>query len=128
MKETDEISNKNIIENIQCAGDSLDKMPVMVWTCDTSANRNFFNRRWLEFTGRPLDAELESGWTESIHKDDSKEALRLIRAAFAQKSDFTVQYRLKRHDGQYRWIVDRGTPLYGGDGNDNLQGDAGNDT
>ncbi|OQA77223.1 MAG: Autoinducer 2 sensor kinase/phosphatase LuxQ [bacterium ADurb.Bin243] len=117
MKETDEISNKNIIENIQCAGDSLDKMPVMVWTCDTSANRNFFNRRWLEFTGRPLDAELESGWTESIHKDDSKEALRLIRAAFAQKSDFTVQYRLKRHDGQYRWIVDRGTPLYGGDGN-----------
>ncbi len=116
MKTTDITSFNKIIENIPNAGGAFDSMPVMVWACDSSAGRNYFNRRWLEFTGRPLDAELKSGWSEAIHKDDVKEALRLIQKAVDQKSDFTVQYRLKRHDGQYRWVVDRGAPFYDNNG------------
>ena len=67
---------------------------------------------WLEFTGRKLEDELENGWTENIHPDDYSEALKTFSSAFDKKEPFKMEYRLRRADGQYRWVFNSGTPRF----------------
>ncbi|HEU5042056.1 MAG TPA: ATP-binding protein [Gemmatimonadales bacterium] len=88
-------------------------LPVMVWTAGPDRGCDYFNERWLEFTGRPLEQELGSGWTERIHPDDRAAALAEAAVAFEARHPFVREYRLRRADGEYRSIMDSATPRLG---------------
>lgn len=90
--------------------------PVMIWLSDPDKLCNYFNKQWLEFTGRPLEAELGNGWAEGVHPEDRSECLTIYAEAFERRERFEMQYRLRRHDGKYRWIFDIGVPRFNRDG------------
>ena len=85
----------------------------MVWTAGPDHACDYFNGRWLEFTGRTLEQELEWGWAEGVHPDDRAGALAEYRAAFAARRAFVAEYRLRRADGEYRFVVDTASPRLG---------------
>jgi len=80
------------------------------------AGCTFFNKGWLDFTGRSLEQELGNGWSQGVHADDFEACLRVYRDAFQARREFEMEYRLRRHDGHYRWIRDTGVPRIGPDG------------
>jgi PAS domain S-box-containing protein len=91
--------------------------PVMIWMAGTDRLCTYLNQPWLEFTGRPLEAQLGNGWVEGIHSEDQKRSFETYAQAFDQRQSFAMEYRLRRHDGQYRWILDTGVPRFNADGN-----------
>jgi PAS domain S-box-containing protein len=93
-----------------------DSLPVAVWMSDTDASHNYFNKPWLELTGRTLSAELGVGWLENVHPDDRATCQGTYLRAFHARQPFESEYRLRQHDGCYRWLFDAGVPRYGSDG------------
>lgn len=93
-----------------------DASPVLLWMSRPDGLCTFFNQTWLEFTGRTLEEEWGVGWAENVHFEDLEACLETYRAAFNERRVFEMEYRLRRRDGQYRWILDRGTPRYSPDG------------
>jgi PAS domain S-box-containing protein len=93
-----------------------DAAPVLIWMSGADKLCTFFNKGWLEFTGRALDQELGSGWTEGVHAEDLHRCLAVYEKAFDAREPFTMEYRLRRSDGEYRWLLDRGTPHFASDG------------
>jgi PAS domain S-box-containing protein len=93
-----------------------DHAPVLIWIADPDAFSTFFNANWLAFTGRTLEQECGMGWAEDVHPDDQARCLEVYQKAFAARLPFTIEYRLRRHDGVYRWVVDNGVPLYAANG------------
>lgn len=93
-----------------------DTAPVMVWMADPEQGCTFFNKRWLEFTGRTLEEEIGSGWFSGIHAQDQPRCRDTYQEAILQQQPFTMEYRLRRADGAYRWIVDTGVPRFEPDG------------
>jgi PAS domain S-box-containing protein len=91
--------------------------PVMIWMVGTDRRRTYVNQPWLQFTGRALEAELGNGWAEGIHKEDLKRYLETYSQAFDQRQSFAMEYRIRRNDGEYRWILDTGVPRFNADGN-----------
>ncbi len=92
-----------------------DNAPVLVWIADTQQNGIWFNKTWLSFVGRTLAQENGSGWRGGVHHDDFERCLTTFARAFDAREEFRMEYRLRRHDGAYRWLLDHGVPLYGGD-------------
>jgi len=90
--------------------------PVMIWMSGPDKQGIFFNKGWLEFTGRTVDQELGAGWLEGIHAEDLANTLDVCGTAFGKREPFTVEYRLRRQDGEYRWLLDTGTPRFESDG------------
>jgi PAS domain S-box-containing protein len=93
-----------------------DNAPVLIWTSGLRNEAVYFNKPWLDFTGRSLEEELGFGWTESIHPDDRERCVDTCDGAFARREPLTMQFRLRRRDGEYRWILDNGIPYFGADG------------
>ncbi len=93
-----------------------EQAPLMIWRCDTHKQCDYFNQAWLDFTGRGMQQQLGDGWTEGVHPEDLAACLEGFAGAFDRRVRFEIEYRLRRHDGSYRWIVDRGTPFTDDDG------------
>jgi len=89
-----------------------DTAPVMIWMSDTDQLGDYFNKVWLEFTGRTLAQEMGTGWMESLHPDDLPECLDIYQKAFKAGSEYRIECRMRRYDGEYRWVLGTGVPRY----------------
>ncbi len=86
-------------------------VPTLTWMSDADKRCTYVNTAWVAFTGRALETALADGWREVIHPDDLPRCLEVFDAAFEVHQPYTLEYRLRRHDGEYRWILDSGIPL-----------------
>ena len=89
----------------------IENSPVMIWRSGLDSSCDYFNTTWLLFTGRRLEQELGNGWAEGVHPEDFDRCLAQYLDHFRRHEPFEVEYRLRRHDGVYRWLVDRGVPF-----------------
>jgi PAS domain S-box-containing protein len=93
-----------------------DNAPALIWMAGTDKLYTFFNKGWLDFTGRSMEQELGEGWASGVHPDDLERCLGIYSRAFDAQADFEMEYRLQRFDGEYRWIVDYGAPRFESNG------------
>lgn len=93
-----------------------DNAPVLIWLAGTDKLCYQFNKVWLDFTGRTLEQEYGNGWTESVHPDDCQRCLNIYFSSFDAHLPFKMEYRQRRYDGQYRWILNNGVPRFADDG------------
>jgi len=93
-----------------------DTAPVLIWVSGPDKLCTYFNQSWLQFTGRPIEKKLGSGWTKGIHPEDLAHCLDSFDNAFETRRPFQMEYRLRAANGEYRWIYDSGTPRFSTDG------------
>jgi len=110
------LAQQALVESEQRFRLMADTAPVMIWVADTDMLCTYVNQQWLGFTGRTMEQELGNGWVEGIHPDDHKGCLNTFVAAYERREQFRMEYRLRRFDGQYRWIFDRGAPRFSSTG------------
>lgn len=94
----------------------IQHFPALIWHSGLDARCDYFNQTWLAFTGRSLEQELGDGWADGVHPDDLAGCLKTYLEAFDARQQFVMEYRLRHHDGSYRWILDHGCPHYAMDG------------
>lgn len=90
----------------------LEEFPTLIWRAGPDGKCDYFNRTWLDFTGRTMQQQLADGWTEGVHPEDLPNCLDIARASFHARRPFSMEYRLRRHDGEYRWMLDIGRPFH----------------
>jgi PAS domain S-box-containing protein len=93
-----------------------DSAPVLIWMSGTDKFCTYFNKPWLDFTGRSLDRELGNGWVEGVHPEDLRRCMLTYNTAFDRREAFGMEYRLRRQDGEFRWVLDNGVPRFNPDG------------
>ena len=89
-----------------------DAAPVQIWMADSTSSRIYFNERWLEFRGRAIEEEFHDRWMEGLFADDRERYLETYRRSFDTRAPYSIEFRLRRHDGEYRWILEHGMPLF----------------
>lgn len=90
--------------------------PVLIWISDTAKACTWFNKAWVDFVGRDMEQEIGSGWTENVHPEDLEHCLSVYETHFDKRQPFKMEYRMRRSDGEWRWMIDNGLPLYDGAG------------
>jgi PAS domain S-box-containing protein len=108
-------SEVTVFENEDLFRSVANSAPVMIWMSGPDKLCTYFNKPWLDFTGRSLEMELGNGWAEGVHSEDLPRCLNTYVQAFDRREEFQMEYRLRRHDGEYRWIFDRGVPRFNPD-------------
>jgi len=93
-----------------------DSAPVLLWMAGRDGLCDFFNEGWLTFTGRSIEEEQGTGWAEGVHPEDFQACMDVYLSAFVARRSFQMEYRLRRADGQYRWLFDQGVPRQAPDG------------
>jgi PAS domain S-box-containing protein len=93
-----------------------DGAPVLLWMAGTDGLCNFFNKGWLEFSGRTEEQEQGTGWAAGVHPEDFQRCIHTYMESFVDRRPFRMEYRLRRFDGEYRWILDEGAPRHDSDG------------
>ena len=93
-----------------------DAAPVLIWRAGPERQFDYLNTPWLRFTGRSLSQELGHGWTESVHAEDRERFDQVFAAAYRDRTDFNLDFRLRRLDGDFRWMMGTGRPFYLADG------------
>ncbi len=88
----------------------VEHSPTMVWRAALDAHCDYFNETWLAYTGRSLAQEIGNGWVDGVHAEDLDRCMEIYLRNFAARTPFEMEYRLRRHDGEYRYIFDRGVP------------------
>ena len=106
-------SHRGRDELFQLVADSL---PLLVWISGVDKRCTYFNKAWLDFTGRPIEREIGDGWADGVHAADLQHCLDTYVRAFDRREPFIMEYRLRRHDGEYRWVLDNAAPLFDPDG------------
>lgn len=91
----------------------VEQSPILIWRADLTMGCDYFNDRWLTFTGRTMEQERGNGWAEGVHPDDMQRCLKIYTDSFARRETFEMEYRLRRMDGVFRWLFDRGVPFNG---------------
>jgi PAS domain S-box-containing protein len=94
----------------------FDEFPTLIWRSGTDAKCDYFNNTWVRFTGREIHQELDDGWLEGVHPEDSAGYRNTYGEAFQARRSFEAEYRLRRSDGEYRWIISTGRPFSDPDG------------
>ena len=94
----------------------MDSAPVMVRMTGGDGLCQYFNRAWLEFRGRTVEQELGNGWAEGLHPDDHDLCMETYLKSFSARQPYRLEYRLRRRDGEYRWVEDQGVPRFEEDG------------
>jgi PAS domain S-box-containing protein len=109
-------ANKDLIESEERFRLVANSAPVLIWMSGTDKLCTFFNKCWLDFTGRAVEQELGEGWAQGVHPADLEHCLSVYSGAFDARVDFEMEYRLRRYDGKFRWVVDYGVPRIESDG------------
>jgi PAS domain S-box-containing protein len=109
-------ANQNLLESEQRFRLVANSAPVLIWMSGTDKLCTFFNKCWLDFTGRTIEQEMGEGWAKGVHPADLEHCLSIYSGAFDARVDFEMEYRLRRYDGTYRWVVDYGVPRIESDG------------
>src|ERR1700747_588690 len=91
-------------------------VPVLIWTTDADKFCTYVSQTWLDLTGRIFEEELGNGWADDIHPSDRDARLEAYAHCFDPPRLFTLEYRVRRHDGEYRWLLDKGPPRFASDG------------
>jgi PAS domain S-box-containing protein len=89
-----------------------DQAPVLIWMAGVKRHTYYFNRTWQTFTGRSIAQEYGQGWQQGVHPEDLPRLLAAYESAFASRSPFNIEYRLRHADGGYRWVLDAGAPRF----------------
>ena len=114
--DTDITDRKNMEEAIKESEQNyktiLNSGQALIWLSGVDKHCYYFNSRWLAFTGRTFEQEFGNGWTESVHPDDLQKRIETYVNSFDKREKFSMEYRIKRYDGEYRWIIDEGCPRY----------------
>ena len=103
---------KSLVEKEQQYHTLADSGLALIWTSKADKKCDYFNQPWLTFTGRSLEQELGDGWVEGVHPEDLERCIEIYTRAFDRREPFSMHYRLRRHDGEFRWILDDGAPRY----------------
>lgn len=93
-----------------------DSAPVMIWVADPDKQFAWLNRAWLEFTGRSMEQDLGSGWMQNVHPEDLERCSGIFHTSFDARQPFSMDFRLRRHDGSFRWVLASGVPRCSPDG------------
>jgi PAS domain S-box-containing protein len=93
-----------------------DAAPVFIWSAGPDGGCDWFNQPWLDFTGRTIEELSGHGWTSGVHPDDLEHCLDSYLGAVGERRAYTTEYRFRRCDGEYRWLIDQGAPVYDADG------------
>ena len=91
-----------------------DSAPVLIWIADQTKGRNWFNKGWLDFTGRNLEDQAGFGWTQIVHEDDLAQCMQAYSEGFETRQPFRSEYRIRREDGEVRWLIEQANPLFEG--------------
>ncbi len=106
------VAEQRLIESELQYRTLADSGQALIWSAGIDMRCDYFNRTWLDFTGRSLEQELGDGWAAGIHPDDYSACLKNYAAAFKRREKFSIDYRLRHHSGEYRWIQDKGCPRH----------------